>query len=159
MNLPQQTAKHLRDVHFGGNWTFVNLKDTLAGVNWEIAITKVYSFNTIATLVYHVNYYVDTIKKVLQQQPLDAHDKFSFDCPPITNEDDWQKLLTKVWDDAETLAGLIEQLPEPVFWEVFTNEKYGNYCRNFMGLIEHTHYHLGQITLIKKIIESKIAGL
>ena len=32
MNLTQHSAKHLRDVHFGGNWTSVNLKDTLAGV-------------------------------------------------------------------------------------------------------------------------------
>ncbi|HAI83731.1 MAG TPA: DUF1572 domain-containing protein, partial [Chitinophagaceae bacterium] len=30
----------------------------------------------------------------------------------------------------------------------------GTYYRNILGLIEHTHYHLGQIALIKKIIRN-----
>jgi len=33
-------------------------------------------------------------------------------------------------------------------------EKYGNYYRNFHGIIEHCHYHLGQIVLIKKMLLS-----
>jgi hypothetical protein len=56
MNLPAQIAKHFREVHFGRNWTSSNLKDHLADVNWQQATTKVYSFNTIAILVYYMNY-------------------------------------------------------------------------------------------------------
>ncbi len=44
----------------------------------------------------------------------------------------------------------IEQLPESKLWETFSDEKYGNYYRNIHGIIEHIHYHLGQIVLIKK---------
>ena len=65
MNLSQQIAKHFREVHFGGNWTSVNLKDSLAGINWQQAATKVHSFNTIATLVFHINYYISEVLKVL----------------------------------------------------------------------------------------------
>jgi len=49
MSLSQHLAKHLRDVHFGGNWTSVNLKDTLADVSWQQVSVKVQSFNTIST--------------------------------------------------------------------------------------------------------------
>jgi len=35
------------------------------------------------------------------------------------------------------------------------NGKYGNYFRNIVGVIEHIHYHLGQIVLIKKILVSQ----
>jgi hypothetical protein len=52
MNLTAQIAKHFRDVHFGGNWTSVNLKETLTDVTWQQATTKIYSLNTIATLVF-----------------------------------------------------------------------------------------------------------
>lgn len=38
----------------------------------------------------------------------------------------------------------------------FVNEKYGTYLRNIDGLIEHSYYHLGQITLIKKLIKLKL---
>ena len=152
LNVTTQIAKHFREVHFGGNWTAVNLKDSLEGITWQQATTMVYSFNTIAALVYHMNYYVIAILKVLQGGPLDAHDKYSFDLPPIQSQDDWEKLLNKFWDDAENFSGLIEQLPESKLWETFSNEKYGNYYRNIHGIIEHLHYHLGQIVLIKKIL-------
>lgn len=55
MSLTTQLAKHLKDVHFGGNWTTSNFKDNLADVNWHQATTLVHSFNTIATLVYEIN--------------------------------------------------------------------------------------------------------
>lgn len=152
MNLPAQIAKHFRDVHFGGNWTSVNLKATLEDVNWQQATAKVYSFNTIATLVYHINYYVSGVTKVLQGGPLDISDKYSFDLPPIQSQQDWENLLTKIWADTETFATLIEQLPENKPGEDFSDNKYGNYYRNLTGIIEHTHYHLGQIVLIKKIL-------
>lgn len=152
MNLTQQIAKQFRDVYFGGNWTAVNLKENLADVTWQQATTKVYSFNTIAVLVYHINYFVDAIIKVLQGGPLDANDKYSFDQPPIESPEDWKKLLNNMWTDAERCASLIEELPENKLGEIFSNEKYGNYYRNIHGVIEHTHYHLGQIVLIKKIL-------
>ena len=155
MNLTAQIAKHFRDVHFGGNWTSVNLKETLADVDWQQATTQVYGLNTIAILVYHTNYYVSAVMKVLQGEPLTAKDKYSFDLPPIQSQQDWELLLQKTWADAELFAILIEQLPESKLEETFTDEKYGSYYRNFHGIIEHLHYHMGQIVLLKKIIANK----
>ena len=152
MNITAQIAKHVREVHFGGNWTSSNLRDSLAGLTWQEATRKIYSFNTIAALVFHMNYYVSAILKVLEGEPLNAHDKYSFDLPPIVSQEDWEKLLDKTWTDAEHFASLVEQLPESKLGETFSDEKYGNYYRNIHGVIEHTHYHLGQIVLIKKIL-------
>jgi DinB superfamily len=152
MQLTTQIAKHLREIHFGGNWTSVNLKDTLAGVSWQQAIAPVSSFNTIATLVYHINYYISAVLKVLEGGPLNASDKYSFTHPPIQSQQDWEKLLEKTWADAEKFAHLIEQLPGHKLEENLADEKYGNYYRNLHGIIEHSHYHLGQIVLIKKIL-------
>jgi len=154
MKLTEQIAKHLRDVHFGGNWTSSNLKDKLADVTWQQATTQVYSLHTIATLVYHMNFFVSATLKVLQGGPLDAKDKYSFDHSPILFQEDWEKLLDKTWTDAENLASLIELMPESELWENFVDKKYGNYYRCFHGPIEHCHYHLGQIVLIKKILQA-----
>jgi len=151
-NINQQIAKQLRDVHFGGNWTAVSLKDTLKDVTWQQATTQVYSFNTIATLVFHTNYYIDVVIKVLHGEPLDAKDEYSFNVPPILSQQDWENLVNKTWTDAENFASLIEQLPESKLWETFINEKYGNYYRNLTGIVEHYHYHLGQIVMLKKMI-------
>ena len=157
MALTKQIVKQFRDVYFGGNWTAVNLKDTVLGLSWREATTKVASLNTIVALVYHMNYYVDLVLKVLKGQPLDGHDKFSFNHPPIQSQEDWDNLLDKVWADANEFANLVEQLPEEKLWQNLAAEKYGNYFRNITGIIEHNHYHLGQIVLIKKLIQQEAA--
>lgn len=153
MNTSTQIAKHFREIHFGGNWTSANFKDSLADVSWQQATAPVYSFNTIAKLVYHTQYFVNAVLKVLQGGPLDAHDRYSFDHPPVNSEGDWEIFLDKVWADAEKFAALIEQFPDEKLEEDFTDKKYGTYYRNFHGIIEHMHYHLGQIVIIKKILQ------
>ncbi|RYJ44550.1 DUF1572 domain-containing protein [Flavobacterium beibuense] len=155
MTLAQQIAKHFRDVHFGGNWTCVNLKNTLENVTWQQATQKTEDLNTIAALVYHVNYYVSAVLKVLQGGALEAHDKFSFDVPEITSGEQWQQLVTKVLTEAEQFANEIEKLDDSVFFQDFTDAKYGSYFRNLHGIIEHTHYHLGQVTILKKLVVNK----
>ena len=104
MTLPNQIAGHLRDVHFGGNWTSVNLKDTLADVSWQEATTKIHNLNTIAALVFHINYYVDHVLKVLQGQPLKASDKCSVDLAPVNAADDWKILVAKALTEVELFA-------------------------------------------------------
>ncbi|MEO8819321.1 MAG: DUF1572 domain-containing protein [Ginsengibacter sp.] len=155
MTLPGQIAKSLTEVFFGGNWTAVNLEETLSGVSWQEATKKVDPLNTISLLLYHINYYVVAALKVLQDGILDAHDKYSFDCPPVLSKVEWDRLITKSFNDAENLVHLIENLPEATLWEDFSDKKYGNYFRNLNGIIEHTHYHLGQIVLIKKMLRQK----
>lgn len=152
MTLTRNIAKHFRELHFGGNWTGSSMQDQLKDVSWQQAITQVHTFNTIATLTFHVNYYVDALLKVLDGGPLEADDKYSFDHPPITSEEDWQRLMDKSWSDAENLAVHIEKMPEHMLWENVSDPKYGIYFRNIHGIIEHTHYHLGQIVLIKKLL-------
>lgn len=152
MEYSKQIAKQLRDVHFGGNWTWVNLKETLENVTLEQAITKVHNFNTIAALVYHMDYYAVGVAEFLTGNPLTTKDKLSWETPEFNSEEEWQNFLGKFFIHAENLAKAIEQFPEERFGEIFHEEVYGNYYRNLHGIIEHCHYHLGQIVLIKKIL-------
>ena len=155
MKVTEQLARHLREVHFGGNWTASNLRDQLAGVTWRQATKRIGSFHTIAEMVYHINFFVSVTLKVLQGDPLDAHEKESFDCPPIKSDQDWEGLLEKSWADAEDLADVIEQLPESQLWQPFVDQKWGNYFRCLQGPVEHCHYHLGQIAVIKAMLASE----
>jgi hypothetical protein len=152
MTLSEHLAKHITTVHFGGNWTCVNLKDTLADVTWQEATTKIPNFNSIAVLVFHINYFVDAVLEVLQGRPLEAHDKFSFDHPPINSATAWEAMKTNSLEKAKLFSNLVNQLPEATLWEEFWDAKYGNYYSNIQGIIEHTHYHLGQITIVKKML-------
>lgn len=152
LTFAQNIAKHVRDVHFGGNWTTTNLRDVLKDVTWEQATTKVHSFNTIAVLTYHVNYFVTAVLKVLKGGPLDSKDIYSFDHPPINSQQDWEQVQERVFAEAEEFSALIEQIPDEQLLGDFIDSKYGNYFRNLIGIVEHMHYHLGQIVIIRKLV-------
>jgi hypothetical protein len=152
MSIAKQIAGHLRGIYFGGNWTVSSLKEHLSDITWQQATTRVHGFNSIVSLTCHSTYYVKALINVLQGGTLEAKDEFSFITPPINLQQDWEQLLANLWIEAEHAASLIEQLPDSRFTENFTDEKYGSYYRNIQGIIEHLHYHLGQMVLIKKIL-------
>src|SRR5690606_16702778 len=87
MQYTVQLANHLRQVFFGGNWTWVNFSDTIQDVSAKEAEHKYEGFNTIAALTYHMHYYVLAITRVLEGKPIDAHDQYSFDVKPLQNEE------------------------------------------------------------------------
>jgi hypothetical protein len=157
MTITQNIAKHFREVHFGKNWTWSDLQAQLKDVDWQQALTKLEGFNTIATLVYHIHYFVVVITKVMEGGPLEGSDKLSFAHPPIGSQANWEAFLAEIWAAAERLAQLIEQMPEERLFQTFGEEKYGTYYRNLHGVTEHAHYHLGQIALLKKLIAAQAA--
>lgn len=156
MSITSQLAKKFREVLLDGKWIAnTNFKEQLSDVAWEQATTKIDSLNTIAMLTFHIHYYIAGLVNVFEGGDLEIKDKFSFDLPPIESQEQWEALLNKLWNDSEKFATLLEQMPDSKLDEVFVNEKYGTYLRNIDGMIEHSYYHLGQITLIKKLILSK----
>ncbi|TSJ47935.1 DinB family protein [Fluviicola chungangensis] len=152
MSISKQLAKHLRDVHFGGNWTVTDLRSTLSDVKWEDALTQVYSLNSIAALTVHMTYYVNVLITVLEENKLTGKDEMSWLLPAIRSKEDWEELLEGIWQRAEKAASLIEQLPDEQLTRDFFDPKYGTNYRNIAGIVEHMHYHLGQIVIIKKLI-------
>lgn len=155
MNSVSQLTKRFREVILDGFWIAnTNFKDQLSDVTWEQAKEKVGSLNTIAMLTFHIDYYIAGIVNVLEGGELEIKDQFSFDLPPIESPEQWEALLNKLWADAEKFVALLEQMPGSKLDEVFVDEKYGTYQRNIDGMIEHAYYHLGQITLIKKLLKN-----
>lgn len=156
MTTPQHLAKHFKELHFGKNWTWSNLHEVLSDVTVEEANHKQGDFNTIADLAFHIHYYVDVILRVLEGGPLTGSDKESFTHEPFKTTADWEAFLAKMWRDAETMTRLIEQLPPEKLAQTFNDEKYGDYFRNLSGVIEHSHYHMGQIVILKKLLRQGV---
>jgi hypothetical protein len=146
-------ATRIREVLLNGHWIAnTNYKEQLLSINWQQAIQKVGGLNTIAALTYHVNYYLAGLLNTFENGKLEINDKYSFDLPQISSAADWNKLVTSFLSNAEKFASHVEQMEDSIFDQPFVDEKYGNYLRNIEGVIEHSYYHLGQISLISKMI-------
>jgi len=146
-------ATRLREVLLNGHWIAnTNYKDQILSINWQQAIQKVDSLNTIAALTYHINYYLAGLLDAFENGKLEISDRYSFDLPQIQSETDWNKLVTVFLENSDKFANQVERMNDSIFDQPFIDEKYGSYLRNIEGVIEHSYYHLGQISLIRKMI-------
>jgi hypothetical protein len=157
MSLNEQIAKQLRDLFLSGQWigTDLNLKAQLDDVDVNMANAKYESLNTIALLAFHLNYYLEGVMNVFKGGTLDIRDKFSYEMPPITSQEEWDTLRENIYRNAEYFVYLVNQMPASQLNDPFTDEKYGTYFKNLTGMLEHSYYHLGQIVLIKKLLKNK----
>lgn len=157
MKRTKQIADRFREVILNGKWIAnTNYKDQLSGLTWKQATLKIGSLNTIAALTFHINYYIAGILNVFEGGSLEIRDKYSFDLTPIESQENWEELLTTMWTNAEKFANIVEHMSDNKLDKVFVDHKYGSYQKNINAMIEHSYYHLGQITLIKKMfLETK----
>jgi hypothetical protein len=146
-------ANRLREVLLNGRWIAnTNYKEQIQSVSWEQATRKIGNLNTIAALTYHINYYLAGLLNVFNGGELEIRDKYSFDLPPIKSETNWKDLINEFLTNSEKFTVQVEKMVDNKLDEPFVDEKYGTYLRNIEGVIEHSYYHLGQISLIKKMI-------
>ena len=147
-------ANRLREVFLNGTWIAnTNYKEQLLSFSYEEAIFKISDLNMIALLTFHIDYYLKGLIQVMDGGELEIRDKYSFDLPEIKSAADWNSLVQNFLEHAVIFADQVEQMNEDHFHQPFVDVKYGNYARNIEAIIEHSYYHLGQISLIRKMIK------
>ncbi|MEM7161951.1 MAG: DUF1572 domain-containing protein [Bacteroidota bacterium] len=151
-NAASLLAKHLENVHFGGNWCGVDLRDLLKDVDLQLALKKFRSSHSLAELTFHLNYYIEGLIEVFKGGELSIKDKFSYDIPEIKSEEEWERMKAQSFRNATEFSNLLSHMNEDKMGEVFVEEKYGIYFSNVLGIIEHCHYHLGQMVLLKRFL-------
>ncbi|MEM7380993.1 MAG: DinB family protein [Bacteroidota bacterium] len=153
MSRTEFIASRLREVLLDGRWVAnTNIKAQIENLPWQQAVKKVGSLNTIAVLTFHLNYYLGGVLNVLKGGDLVIRDKYSFDMPPINSESDWKKLMEDFLSNSEEFIRQVAAMEDKQLDEYFVQEKYGSYQRSLEGIIEHSYYHLGQMSLIQKMI-------
>ncbi len=146
-------ANRLQEVLLDGKWIAnTNFKEQITSVNWQQATQKVGNLNTIALLTFHVIYYLKGLNQVFDGGNLDIKDKYSFEMPEISSENHWNQLVQEFLSNAEKFIQYVRELDEATLNQAFVKAEYGSYQRNIEAQIEHSYYHLGQISLLKKLI-------
>lgn len=149
-----ELALRMRDVFLNGTWIAnTNFRDQLGKVDYVLANRKYESLNSITLLTQHIHYYVKGIEEAFETGQLDIRDRFSFDFPPVSDETSWTQVIAHFIEDSEKLIQRVANWSEAELKGPFTDPKYGTCQRNIEALIEHAYYHLGQIVLIRKLLE------
>jgi hypothetical protein len=154
MNITSLIAEHLLAVHEGNNWTEVNIADVLKDVTAEEAATRTpASPNTIEALVRHITYWNRVMVQRINGIKVEIPEDNGFEIGDTLTDADWKHLREDNIASAHELATVIinvaeSRLPEPILKE------YSSTYKNLQGTVEHIHYHLGQLMLIKQLVRA-----
>jgi hypothetical protein len=154
MSRTQDLSDRLRELFLTGKWVAnTNYQALLSEVSWLQARSVYSNLNSIAQLTYHVNYYLDGLLRAFDTGVLDISDRYSFDLPPIESEMDWELLRASLLANASRFAEKVASMEDSWLEAPFIDPRYGTVLRNLEGVLEHSYYHLGQIRLIKKLLD------
>lgn len=155
MKITELIAQHLLEVHEGNNWTEVDVTQTLQDITMKEATYKtIASPNTIAALLQHLTFWnrviVKRINGIAVAEPADN----GYFVPELLDEADWQQLKADNLKSAHELAAAIRQFDVDALEQPILPEHSTAY-RNLQGSVEHVHYHLGQMVILKKLIRAQ----
>ncbi len=153
MDLSAHLVHRLQEVLLSGRWiAHTNCSAVLENVSFEQATTKVHDLNTIAALTFHITYYLRGLNEVFAGGDLTIRDTFSFDFNPPANQTEWDALVKDLREQAHAFIDFVAAMDNAKLEGPFVKEEYGSNLLNIEAIIEHTYYHLGQISLLKKMI-------
>jgi len=154
MTRSKSIAARVQEVLLDGRWIAnTNVQNEISQITWQESIQKVYELNSIASLTFHLNYYLNGLLHAFETGKIEMHDKYSFDLPLIDEQKDWDSLVNSFLNNARLFIRKIEEFNDDFLDQYFIDKKYGTNLRNIEGVIEHSYYHLGQIVLIRKLIQ------
>ncbi|SJZ87172.1 DinB family protein [Sediminibacterium ginsengisoli] len=138
-----------------GTWTEVNVAGVLADVSYnEAAVVTVATPNSIASIVRHLLFWNRVMIQRIEGVQPEIPAANGFDVPPVQSDADWKALIKNMLASAAELALAIKntddtKLEMPIIAGFTTTYK------NLQGTVEHIHYHLGEIMILKKLIRNK----
>ena len=158
MKITNEIAMHIQDCFNGENWTGVNIADTLSDVNWQQAQQQTAaSKNTIASLLHHLYYWNGILLQRINGNDPVVPETNGFNVDELKNENDWNELKEKAHQSFIQLANAVKNFPQEKLSSTYAAGK-SSYYKNLQGIIEHAHYHLGQIVILKKLVFSQRPG-
>jgi len=153
MNM-QLLVENILQVYEGNNWTDVNINDTIKDITYEQAQQKTAaSSNTIASLLHHLYYWNGIIMQRLEGENPSIPEANGFDVEKLNNENDWDILKEKTHQSFIQLTVAVSKFPEEKLYDTYAEGR-SSYFKNLHGIVEHAHYHLGQMVILKNLIRS-----
>ncbi len=158
MNLSGEALSlRVKEVLLDGKWVAnTNVKEQIESVDFREATTVYENLNSIAALTFHLTYYLKGVAQVFEGRPLEIKDQYSFDMPTLTHPKDWEVLKKDFLASAQIFIDCVSVMDDQLLSSCFVKEAYGSYQRNIEVLIEHSYYHLGQMMLIRKLVQKEL---
>jgi hypothetical protein len=75
-----------------------------------------------------------------------------FDVPFLNSKEEWGSLIEKTKQSFMVLSEAVHDFPEDRLMDNYAPSIPSTFYRNIQGCVEHAHYHLGQIVILKNLV-------
>jgi uncharacterized damage-inducible protein DinB len=157
MTLLEHISQNIIAVYDGQNWTESTISNALEDLTFEEAQRIIPgSKNSIASLLHHITYWNRIMVIRLGGAAVNVPDTNGFDIQPMLRASEWQDLKEDNIKSAYELAEAVKVVKTDELLSDILPEHSSTF-KNIIGISEHTHYHLGQIVILKNLLRSLAA--
>ncbi len=153
MKEQDQVIKLFSDQFEGTPWIDVNILSTLEVITAKEAATKPFpDFNSIWEIVNHMIRWRETVLQRIQGENISSPDDNYFSFIRDRSETEWRKTLEHFGKLNTLWVNEIKKIKRKDLDAKHEFSAFSNY-ELMHGILQHDAYHLGQIRLLKKMIQ------
>jgi uncharacterized damage-inducible protein DinB len=152
MNEPARLRKLFTDHFDGSPWLDVNIMDTLKNISATQAAKKIDHLNSIWQIVNHIICWRETNLKRVNNEIIPAPENNFIEVVMDASEEAWQATLIKLERSQHNILSFLSSSNDSMLEKVYVANGL-SYYEHLQGILQHDAYHLGQIVLLKKLIE------
>jgi uncharacterized damage-inducible protein DinB len=148
-------AEEMKEAYEGNPWFGRNAKQLLAEVDEAMAFEKLASQHSIVELVWHmVTWKAFAINRLRKDtsKPLQAFEAEDWRNLDHNDKSLWPQGLQLLRQTHNELVEVVQQQKDEILVEKVAERDY-TYRKLLNGVLQHDIYHLGQIALLKKVLE------
>jgi uncharacterized damage-inducible protein DinB len=152
---PKERLIKLVEDHFDGNpWLDVNIMKHLNEINYVDAAIKIGNANSIWQLVYHMMHWRITNMRRVGGMMIPAPNHNFIIQIPNQSKIAWEKLKNDFMKTHYDFVDFLKNFDESKMDEIYEGNGH-TYYEHLQGILIHDAYHLGQIVLLRKLIENQ----
>jgi hypothetical protein len=149
----ERLADTIRRAYEGDAWHGPSLSEVLEGVDAVRASTKQDDAHTIWELTLHITAWMDIVRRRLEGERLDDTNlTMSDDWPPApteVTEAKWSETKNALENASRKLMRAVAEFPQEKLEDTVPGRDH-SYSAMLHGATQHSLYHAGQISLLKK---------
>jgi uncharacterized damage-inducible protein DinB len=152
MKETQRIINQFEYLYNGEPWIAVNILDTLENISAQQAANKIAAdHNSIWEITNHmISWRLNVLQRVKGKTMVSPGNNYF---EPVTDQSEaaWKNTLEQMKISQQEWIDFLKTFSEDDFEKIYPKNAM-TYYENIHGIIQHDAYHLGQITLLSKLI-------
>lgn len=146
--------KLLSDHYKGVPWIDITIMGTLKSISAKQAAAKMGELNSIWQIVNHMISWREALIARVKDKPVAYPDDNYIAEIIITTPKAWKDTLKKFEKSQKNIISFLNRSKEPLLEKISPTSGY-SYYELVLAILQHDTYHIGQIVLMRKMLDSR----